>query len=359
MKALTRYCLLTLLLVSCSRLSTDPVPVAFVVDSDVQSSIVTKASGATQVLSPIALKGNDGQPDLYVSAVAIPMGERLEDYVTKAVPYSSTSGIEIDGTKHLGMAAYTYPSNSPAPAASAKTVYGTRTLDYSGTSGRWLPTDALYYPNTQSGYIQFFAFAPYDAAVTSFTADSEADPTITYTVPAAINSQRGLLVAEPVERQSMPALTEVNVPLVFHHVLSGVSFQVEDGLTINSIVVSGVYDHGTCNLNTREWSALTKIGGSGTPTWTFTNPSVHLEDSWLRRLDDTLMMMPQVIPSGATISVSVQNVSASTTISYVLDIGGQLWEQGKLVHYMLAYDPDNLLVIRGTLPNFTEESLEL
>ena len=354
MKALTRYCLLTLLLVSCSRLSTDPVPVAFVVDGNVQSSIVTKASGATQVLSPVAVKGGEGQPELYVSAVAIPLGERLEDYVTKAVPYSSTSGIET--STHIGMAAYTYASNSPVPAASAKTVYGTRTLDYSGTSGRWLPTENLYYPNTQTGYIQFFAFAPYDAAVTDVTADNFADPTISYIVPAAIASQKGLLVASPVERRAMPALTEVNVPLVFHHVLSGVSFQVEKGLTINSIVVSGVYDRGVCNLNTREWSSVTKVG---TPSWTFTSPAVHTVNDWISRLDDTLMMMPQEIPSGATITVSVQNESDESTIAYVLNISGQIWEQGKLVHYMLAYDPDNVLVIRGILPNFTEESLEL
>ena len=348
-----------LLALQCTRVEpTGPTPVQFFLD---ESPVQFTKSPEEQAMNPTAVFSEGEQRDtLWVAAVSGDCGSGYG--LTKGTPYTTANF-----TSNLGLVGYTYSSQSQQTTPANWTLYpgaSDQTLSQSASS-RWIPTTDLYYPSSE-GYIRFFAYGPQNDA--SITPASGSDPVLSYTVPEAIANQKGLLVAAPDPIQTPPQLQDMCVPLTMQHVLSGVRFAIDDSenFRLASVTVSGVYDKGNYNMRSGEWSSPDYSVVS--PTYTITIPgesySTYMEgDGAYDRLKSayTLMMIPQTLPSTARISVTLTDLHPEDSDvygSFTVDISDQVWQKGKLTTYIIAHDKANLLVIRGMLPDFTEESLD-
>ncbi len=348
-----------LLALQCTRVEpTGPTPVQFFLD---ESPVQFTKSPEEQAMNPTAVFSEGEQRDtLWVAAVSGDCGSGYG--LTKGTPHTTANF-----TANLGLVGYTYSSQSQQTDTTRWTLYpgaSGQTLSQSA-SGRWVPTTDLYYPSTE-GFIRFFAYGPQDDA--SITPASGNAPVLSYTVPSAIADQNGLLVAAPDPIQTPPQLQDMCVPLTMQHVLSGVRFAIDnsENFRLASVTVSGVYNRGNYNMLNGEWSGQKPVDS---PTYTITIPSesysTYMEgDGAYDRLKSayTLMMIPQTLPSTARISVTLVDTNARDdtdyNTSFTVDIRDQVWQKGKLTTYIIAHDKDNLLVIRGMLPDFTEESLD-
>lgn len=325
-KIITLFLAVSISLMACQKEPVKTEPIGF--DAYMYSSAVSVKSGATkQLVNPVLLEGGSGEEPLYYGVVETDMDVNLP---TKGAPYSAASGFPT--TSNFGLCAYIYDDEDDP--VSSKTLYTAglspwRTVSYNDVSARWLPSGGLDWPLT-SRYMDFYAFAPLDN-VSSVSASDGNLPAFSYTVPSAIEDQHGLLVASSTGRSANPQMREYSVPLGFHHVLSGVRFMVASTLLINSITVSGVYDQGAYDMEDASWSGRDK--SVTTPSYRIDSPSTTVVEGFRYvDADNILMMIPQTLPSGATITIWI----AGEETARVLNVNGQQWRAGKLVTYIIA-----------------------
>lgn len=241
-----------------------------------------------------------------------------QDVVTKGVPY----GQEGHLTEFpFGVAAYTYP----ASLSSSPSLYlQPSKVEYDPDKKAWLAERSVPWPD-QGGTVRFVAYAPYDVA--RMTAPEDALPVLSYTTPAEIGDQRGLLVAAPDPVPDFPSGEfSGTVDIRFHHVLTGVIFAIGEGISIESIAVSGVYDAGVYHFDTGEWTDFSCVR-----SYTMDHPSVRkvegldvLEDKYI------LLFPPQTCPEGASIHLEADGQSLD------IPIAGDEWPQGYVVPYILG-----------------------
>ena len=272
--------------------------------------------------------------------------ESLEGTCTKASIYTGTT---LPEDVSIGFTAYKY-ENSGA-AASAWTLHTSPAVmeaacdgSRSGRSKKWVPTTRLLWPG--SGYVKYFAYAPFEAAGATITAASGAAPSIAYTVPATYDEQVDLLVADVAsscEYEGDPLVTAIDVPLTFNHLLTAIRFRVGKGLSISSVSIKGVYNKGTLSLGdaTRAWT----LDNASKATYTITSPTLKTDptDSDYSIVNDeyTLILMPQTLPVGAVIEATVTKDSFPKTITAIME--GEVWAPGKLITYTITTE-ENVVV---------------
>ncbi|MGN0008014.1 MAG: fimbrillin family protein [Alistipes sp.] len=191
------------------------------------------------------------------------------------------------------------------------------------------------YPNN-SDNVRFYAYSPYACkGVTLSGKDSAGVPTIGYTVPASVAEQQDLLVAvsEDIASKNSPE----KVPLSFKHVLSAVKFVTGDDIaegTIKSIALKGIYTTGKCTMDktTSVWSDL---AGVGNIALTDLNKQIDgSKDVAITGEAQTLMMIPQTLPAGATVEVVIVADGQEHTLS--VGIGNSEWKQGFTTTYKVS-----------------------
>lgn len=265
--------------------------------------------------------------------------ESIDGACTKASIYDGTS---LPESVSIGFTAYKY-ENSGA-AASAWTLHTSPSVmeavydgSRSGHSKKWVPTTRLLWPG--SGYVKYFAYAPFEAAGATVTAASGSAPSIAYTVPATYDEQVDLLVADAAsscEYEGDPLVTAIDVPLTFNHLLTSIRFRVGKGLSISSISIKDVYNKGTLSLGdaTRAWT----LDNASKATYTITSPTLKTDptDSDYSIVNDeyTLILMPQTLPVGAVIEATVTDGISSKTLS--VSMAGEVWAPGKLITYTIT-----------------------
>lgn len=265
--------------------------------------------------------------------------ESIDGACTKASIYDGTS---LPEDVSIGFTAYKYENSGAAASAWAlhsspavmEAVYdGSR----NGRSKKWVPTTRLLWPG--SGYVKYFAYAPFEASGATVTAASGAAPSIAYTVPATYDEQVDLLVADAAsscEYEGDPLVTAIDVPLTFNHVLTAIRFRVGKGLSISSVSIRDVYNKGTLSLGaaTRSWT----LDNASKATYTLTSPTLKTDptDSDYSIVNDeyTLILMPQTLPAGTIIEATVTDGISSKTLSAIMD--GEIWEPGKLITYTIT-----------------------
>ena len=207
----------------------------------------------------------------------------------------------------------------------------TQTCDYNDSYGIWKPSTAIGWPMTEEK-LTFIAYAP--STLPSPTTSSGADladgevPFLKdYTVPAAVADQVDILLAVK-ESSASPLAEDLSVGLRFTHALSFVKFSIGQYTTCSSITLSGIPGTGTLDMSTGEWSSV------GTPAeYTIDSPTFgSVGASRQCPIDDnfTLMLIPQTLPAGATLTAET---SAGTI---TVPLAGQVWEAGKTVTYRLT-----------------------
>ena len=189
-----------------------------------------------------------------------------------------------------------------------------------------------------SDKVTFFAYAPYQENLTA-----------SYTVPAAIKEQKDFIGATAVVEKVTNATTgdkEFNgetVKLTFEHLLAGIRFKAGFDCTVNKIEVSGVHNQGTFSFLDN------KIGSPTTDntvpnTYTITLPDdkkVKKAGDFITLNDTILMMIPQTLPSGATVKFYYNGNATPITA----DISTKVWAEGKLITYTIYKEKPNYVYL--------------
>lgn len=236
---------------------------------------------------------------------------------TKGIPF----GQETDVKKlTFGLAAYT----TPASGGESSLYLSPTQIGYDASAGQWLPARDIKWPD-RKGTIRFYAYAPFGEAVM----DTEAEdlPVLHYSTPEDIAAQHGLLVytSDP-----MPDYPEGNngatVKFTFRHVLSGIIFAVGEGISLESITVSGVYDEGKYHYADDAWTDLKSVR-----SYRMDHPAMRTIDGFAVTEDRYILLFPpQVCPEGATIHVEADGQSVD------IPIGGHQWPEGYVLPYILG-----------------------
>ncbi|MBR3303046.1 MAG: fimbrillin family protein [Bacteroidales bacterium] len=246
---------------------------------------------------------------------------------TKVTP-TTTSTITASP---FGVIAYTHATGA---AASAWTLHANSTVTY--TSGAWIPSPRVYWPASGSNKVSYFAYWPKaDGNGITVTPASNAAPTATVKIKGGsgteLNNQVDFLVAKATDLDDNPAFNALNVNLSFNHVLSGVRFKCEDGVTVESVTISGVYNSGTYDLTTNSWSGQAVSGSDNSYTLTGITYDAASGGYKTFKSEHTLFMLPQQIPAGAKITVKL----AGKPDVMVAEMVGHTWDAGKLITYII------------------------
>lgn len=207
----------------------------------------------------------------------------------------------------------------------------------------WSTSQVRYWPG-ENRTLQFFAWAPADAAFTA-TPGSPESTTFEYEVPALSADQKDIVVATT---DPYVGNYEQQVPLTFKHILTAVKFetgsQMQPG-TIKSVALKGVKKSGT-------YTAF-PTGNTGEGTWTLndatadytqelnkTTTGTETNGTPVTTEEGTFMMLPQTLPDGAEVEVVFQDGTSGQERTMSASIAGTQWPQGKTVTYKLSITPE-------------------
>lgn len=246
-----------------------------------------------------------------------------QTFPTKGVPYGEWDHVE---DLSFGVSAYT-----SAPGGSEKRYFAPTKVAFDKQAGKWTMDAPVTWPD-QNGTIRFFAYAPYDAE--TMEAGENELPKLHYSASKMdMEEQRGLLVYASEPMPDYPATSSgAEIKFSFRHVLSAVCFIMAEGIEIESVGISGVYDEGTYGFAGGEWGDL-KVGSS---SYMIEHPEVEVIDGFAF-LDEKYIMMfpPQVCPDGAVIHLKADGKSID------IPLAGQEWKEGHIVLYILGRNDYN------------------
>ena len=186
-------------------------------------------------------------------------------------------------------------------------------------------------------FVTFWAYYPYSEPSSTLSFEAvHRNIIITYSVPTDISKQIDLLSArsEPYSPYNKPI-----VSLLFNHALTAIQFktgsQLPTGITIKSISFKNI-----------PYKGIHKLGETGNSAWTIDQTQKKDFNLNLNYISDgtagkdittpaqTLMMIPQTLPSDATLQVVVAKNGVDKTLS--LSLNNFKWEQGKKIIYNIS-----------------------
>lgn len=225
---------------------------------------------------------------------------------------------------------YTYGSEETFTSSTVvnSSINGVSVSKGSGTT--WQPTGVTW-PGADKK-ATFYAIAPADAVNPSADAGG---PTFTYTVPQTASDQKDLLVSKcenvSCDGKSAPTLT-------FNHALAAIKFTqgtIAPYTSIKKVEITGVYSDGRYNMNNDSWTTTT----------------TSTDNYSISSTDDVLFLMPQTLPSGAQLKVTLSD--GSTTKVLTSDLSGN-WQNGNQYTYKLSYEKITGTFHFEVIPSSTE-----
>lgn len=203
-------------------------------------------------------------------------------------------------------------------------------------------------------YLRVYAYTPVEiegAVMPTVGSSAKGAPIITYTLPLLQKDQTDIIAAV----KDIPSDYRKSIPLTFTHALTALEFKMAFACTVNSLAISGVYNKADYTVG-GGWSNHSKY------------PDDALSRSYVLDLpeggktvaaggdintdENVMMMIPQTLPDGATITVSYTENGVPGTIS--ADLKGIKWEPGKLIKYTLhKKSTQNYIYIDLAAGNFT------
>lgn len=279
--------------------------------------------------------------------------------------YTSTS---IAGS--FGLSAICYNSSSEAGDdalgdLTANFASNLETRPNAAGSTYWEPADRLVWPG--SGRIRFMGYAPYASADNGITYDASGYPTLSFSVKESVKDQVDLLTAvKDVSGKGGEA-----IDFTFNHALAAITVRSGEAMlsgTITKVAIKNVYKAGTLPLGTSipVWTATGEANGSfevetkdavlpeaeGSPE-TYTTPGLRIagiikgENGTI--VDDglTFFMIPQTLPEGAKLEVTLTDKKTGNTWTLSAPLAGKhndgsgnevsnRWEPGKLYTYAIS-----------------------
>lgn len=203
-------------------------------------------------------------------------------------------------------------------------------------SNQWSSTDTYYWPGDGHS-LQFYAWAPVDAFIATPQAPTET--TLEYTVPSDVSGQNDLVVTTTEE---LNGNSNIVVPLTFRHICTAVRFETGSQMqagTISSVTLKGIKKTGTYDMATYTW-ALTEATDDFTQKLNHATTGTETAGSEVTSAAQTFMMLPQTLPTGATVEVVFQDQVTGTERTLSAPIAGTEWPQGKTVTYKISISPE-------------------
>lgn len=289
--------------------------------SQSQEVVVTPMNGgATRSAEPLflptsSIEMHSGDMTMYAnfaSTADIPMHNIIPETTTRGSIQTADnfySAFGLFGYFYDSTQSWDLNSSYISPESSMKN------LEVTQTSKSW--TTNVYWPGGTKE-ATFFAYAPYNSNV-ALTSNTGA-PKITYTVPSVIANQQDLLIAKSTADISCDGKT--TVALDFKHALSAIKFVKGDTpgyKEIKAIQISGINNQGTLNMNSQSWENT-----SGSATY-----SISTIDE-----NTVCFLMPQSVPSGAKLSVTLTN--GGTEHTFEADLKTTTWQAGHQYTYQLS-----------------------
>ena len=272
-----------------------------------------------------------GNDTLYAHSAALRNIELHNDVASK------TRGTEVNESSfydYFGLFGYIYNSDQTW-AANGSTLQPTINNEQITKGDTW--TSLAYLPG-KTKKMALFAYAPYINAGIAVNAgisvaDGKGAPQLTYTIDSDVSKQVDLLVAKSVDVEGNSS----SVALDFKHALTAVKFAIGTikGFTkITKIVISGVKKRGTLSLYGDNWNL-----DESTADYTIAiAKEIDLSTSGdiTGSSNDLMFLMPQTLPSGAKLEVTMTNDIGTKTFS--TDLTGGEWKKGYTVTYQLSVD---------------------
>lgn len=205
--------------------------------------------------------------------------------------------------------------------------------DVTKIGNNWTMDNTYYWPGANHT-LQFYAWAPADA----ITAPSSPENlTFEYTVPEEATAQQDLVVAN----ESRDGDFKQAVSLGFKHICTAVKFVVGDEMqagTIKSVALKGVQNTGTYDMK----NGWTNISGTADFTQILDKETTGSEGDGdeITIAEGTFMMLPQTLPSGASVEVVFHSATTNTDRTLSAPIEGTEWPIGKTVTYKLSITPE-------------------
>ena len=269
-----------------------------------------------------------GNDTLYAHSAALRNIELHNDVTSK------TRGKEVNESSfydYFGLYGYIYNSDQTW-AANGSTLQPTIDNEKIAKGDTW--TSSTYLPG-QTKMMALFAYAPYINAGIPVNAEisvtgNQGAPQLTYTIASDVNNQVDLLVANSVNVVGNTS----SVALDFKHALTAVKFAIGTikGFTkITKIKISGVKNSGTLSLDGGNWN----LNGT-TASYTIEKDiDLSTPGDITGSSNDLMLLMPQTLPSGAKLEVTMTNDIGTKTFS--TDLTGE-WKKGYTVTYLLSVD---------------------
>lgn len=279
--------------------------------------------------------------------------------------YTSTS---IAGS--FGLSAICYNSSSEAGDdalgdLTANFASNLETRPNAAGSTYWEPADRLVWPG--SGRIRFMGYAPYASAGNGITYDASGYPTLSFSVKESVKDQVDLLTAvKDVSGKGGEA-----IDFTFNHALAAITVRSGENMlsgTITKVAIKNVYKAGTLPLGTSipVWTATGEANGSfevettavlpeaaAGSTDTYTTPGLRIagiikgENGTTDDDGLTFFMIPQTLPEGAKLEVTLTDKMTGNTWTLSAPLAGKhndgsgnevsnRWEAGKLYTYAIS-----------------------
>lgn len=260
-----------------------------------------------------------------------------------------------------------YPSSSSSSAYSVLLDNQEATPAVASSSATWHVADAENAKWPWDALVSFHAYAPYNSQshlMLSSSSDASAVATkIHYKALATdIANQPDLIVATQTASRSNAAGSGRNatanqaVALPFSHALTAVTFAMSSdladvigtGANLEKIRLVGIPNEGDCQLVAKDdkhaAAAQTWTNVTGSETYEFDLSSKLVTAGQTLALtsgNQTLMMIPQTLPSGAKAEFIFKINGNSQTLT--VDLAGQSWAAGSSIIYKLSAKAINTL----------------
>lgn len=280
------------------------------------------------LLGVLPLQAADGGEGLYLHAM---IADGIE--VTGAngqidEPQTRGSLVEADNFyDSFGVLASVYTGTWSEDSCLPDYMYNVKVTQAS----QW--TTSYYWPGSGQN-IRFFAYAPYGGqGIVLSDKTSAGTPSITYTIPTDVADQQDLLVAAT---SGMAGNTVAAAPLSFAHALTAVRFTTGDDMMsgrITKITLKGVYGSGSHTMGSDSWNGY---GATTDFSQTLAAAVDGAANQEVTPVAATFMMLPQTLPSGASIEVVYTDDLTSTQRTLTASIAGSQWPMGRTVTYRIS-----------------------
>ena len=274
------------------------------------------------LLGVLPLQAEDGGEELYLHAFQSESAGRNEQLSTRAAPV-----VETDFYESFGVLASVYSGAWDEHSCLSDYMYNVKVTKASS----W--TTTYHWPGGGRN-VRFFAYAPYNSEGVALSDKSVAGtPEITYSVPAEVLNQKDLLVAVSGD---MPGNTSSAASLTFGHALTAVRFVTGDDMlpgSVSKITLKGVYGKAVYRMGSGSWQ---KFSGVTDFSQTLKKEVGGQHDEEITGGGRTFMMLPQHLPSDASIEVVYTDRLTLTQRTLKTSIAGKIWPMGKTITYRIS-----------------------